>query len=145
MPFGEVPLDCAAHISRTFVIASVAKQSTSSMLDCFVASAPRNDGSGLGRLGRLVGDPCLARLALLGGGQLGRVLALDELDRTAELFDCLARALRHTGDLETDLGLELALAEQADAILAAARQADALQRLMVEQRLGVELAGVDQL
>src|SRR5687768_11024256 len=99
MPFGEVPLDYAAHISRTFVIASVAKQSSSSMLDCFVAPAPRNDGSGLGRLRCLVGNPRLACLALLGGGQLGRVPALDQLDRSAELLDCLARALGGAGDL----------------------------------------------
>src|SRR5688572_9208689 len=92
-------------------------------------------------LGRLVRQPRLAGLALLGGSERGRVLALDDLDRTASLFDRLARALRRTGDLESQLGLQLALAEQADAVLATASEASGLQRVMVERALGVELAG----
>ena len=70
--------------------------------------------------------PLRADLALLGGGELGRVLALDQLDRTAGLLDRLARALRHAGDLEAELGLQFALAEQADAVLAAAARPAAL-------------------
>src|SRR4051812_30836513 len=77
--------------------------------------ARRNDELGVG-LGRLVGKPDLADLALLGGGELGRVLALDQLDRTAGLLDRLAGALRHAGDLERQLGLQLALAEEADTV-----------------------------
>src|SRR5574338_114875 len=92
--------------------------------------------SGLGLRGSL------AR-ALLGGGELGRVLALDQLDRSTGLLHRLARAPGHAGDLERQLGLELALAEQADAVLAAARQARRLERVMVERALGLELAGVD--
>src|SRR6185369_10687287 len=75
----------------------------------------------------------------------GRVLALDQLDRAAGLLDRFARALGHAGDLECQLGLELALAKQPDAVLAAARQARALERRMVERALDVELAGVDRL
>src|SRR4029079_10328817 len=99
--------------------------------------------SGLGLVAR--GEARFASLALLGGGELGRVLALDELDRTAGLLDRFPRALRHAGDLEVQLGLELALAEQADAVLAAAREAGGLQRVVVERALDVELAGVDRL
>src|SRR4029079_8765455 len=92
-------------------------------------------GFGLGRR--------LAR-ALLGLGELGRVLALDQLDRPTGLLDRLARALRHAGDLEVEPGLQFALAEQADAVLAAARQARGLQRVVVERTLDVELAGIDR-
>src|SRR5882757_8685598 len=71
----QIPLGSEAHIGRTFVIASVAKQSNCSRLDCFVASAPRNDGSGLGCvLGCLVGQTDLAGLALLRLGQRSGVL-----------------------------------------------------------------------
>ena len=45
--------------------------------------------SGLG--GGLIGQPLLANLALLGCGELGRVLALDQLDRPACLLDRFAR------------------------------------------------------
>src|SRR3954451_19368601 len=97
------------------------------------------------RLGGLVGEPLLADLALLGGGQLGRVLAVDQLDRAAGFLDRLARALRHAGDLEVELGLQFALAEQADAVLAAPREPRALERSVVERALDIELAGVDRL
>src|SRR6185503_14417616 len=86
----------------------------------------------------------LAR-ALLCGSKLGRVLALDQLDRAAGLLDCIARALGHAGNLERQLRLELALAKQPDAVLTAARQACALQRVMVERALDIELACVDRL
>src|SRR6188508_719224 len=99
----------------------------------------------LGLLLGLGGQPGFAGLALLGGSQSGRILLLQDLDAATGLFDRLARALRHAGDLEAGLGLELALAEQADAVLAAARQACGLQCVMIEQLLGVDLAGVDQL
>src|SRR5215207_9441666 len=96
-------------------------------------------------LGRLVRQPRLAGLALLGGGEFGRVLALDELDRTTGLLDRLTGALRGTRDLESQLGVQIALAEQADAVLATASKASHLQRVMVERALGVELAGIDRL
>src|SRR5207253_11078741 len=95
--------------------------------------------------GGLGGEALFAHLALLGGGEFGRVLALDDVDRTAGLLDRFAGALRDAGDLEAELSLELALAEQANAVLAAAGQASALQRRMVERGLDVELAGVDRL
>src|SRR5690348_5731218 len=86
----------------------------------------------------------LAR-ALLHLGELGRILALDQLDRSAGLLHRLASALRHAGDLERELGLEVALAEETDAVLAAACEARGFQRVMVERALNVELAGVDRL
>src|SRR6185295_3264190 len=89
------------------------------------------------------GEAGRAHLALLGGGELGRVLALDDLDRAAGLLDRFARALGHAGNLEVELCLELALAEQAHAVLAAAREAGGLERRMVERALDVELAGID--
>src|SRR6476469_9406231 len=95
--------------------------------------------------GRPIGKPLLANLALLRSGEFGRVLALDQLDRAAGLLDRLARTLRHAGDLERQLGLELALAEQAHAVLAAAREAGGLERVMVERALAIELAGIDRL
>src|SRR5690349_4918248 len=79
-------------------------------------------------LGRLVRQPCLAGLALLGGSELSRILALDDLDRTAGLLDRLAGALRRTGDLQRQLRLQLALAENADAVLAAPSKPGGLQR-----------------
>src|SRR5436190_5210456 len=100
-------------------------------------------GFGLGA--GLIGQPFGADLALLGGGELGRVLALDDFDRAPSLLDRLARALRHAGDLEVELGLQFALAEQADAVLAAASEAGGLERAMVERALDVELAGIDRL
>src|SRR6476661_5134369 len=54
-------------------------------------------------------------------------------------------AARHARDLECELGLELALAEQAHAVLAAAREAGGLERVMVERALAIELAGIDRL
>src|SRR4029079_7929250 len=90
------------------------------------------------------GEARFANLALLGGGELGRVLALDELDRTAGLLDRFARALRHARDLEVQLGVELALAKRSAAVVAAAREAGGLQRAVVERALDVELAGVDR-
>src|SRR5206468_11289669 len=64
---------------------------------------------------------------------------------SAGLLDRLARALRRTSHLERQLRLDLALAEQANAVLAAARQPGRLERIMVERALGIELAGVDHL
>src|SRR6185369_4152972 len=93
-------------------------------------------GFGLGRR--------LAR-ALLGLGELSRVLALDQLDRPTGLLYRLARALRHAGDLEVKLGLQLALSEQADAVATAASKTGDLERVMVERALDIELAGIDRL
>ena len=84
-------------------------------------------------------------LPFLAAASAAGSLLLDHLDRSAGLLDRLERALRRAGDLEASLGLELALAEQAHAVLAAAGQARRLQRVMVDHALGVELAGVDQL
>src|SRR6478609_6564981 len=91
-----------------------------------------------GRFGLLGG-------ALLGSSQLGGVLGHDDIDRTASLLDRRDRALRRAGDLERQLGRELALAEQTHAVLAAARDTRRLQRRVVDHRLRVELLGVDQL
>src|SRR5262245_39470642 len=77
------------------------------------------------------------RAALLGSGELGRVLALDDLDRAARPLDRLASALRRTGDLQRELCLQLTLAEHANAVLAAASKASGLQRVMVEQALRI--------
>ena len=94
-------------------------------------------------------QPCrqaaLADLALFRGSELSWVLTLDQLDRTAGLLHRLARALGHASDLEGQLGLELALAEQPDAVLAAASKACGLQRVVVERALDIELAGIDRL
>ena len=61
-------------------------------------------------------------------------------------FSTASRAPLDTpATLKRQLGLELALAEQANAVLAAAREAGGLQRVMVERALGVELAGIDRL
>src|SRR4051812_14889761 len=106
MPFSRNPLNAGAHISGATVIARSGASKQSTAVAGLLRSA-RNDGSGLG----LGGDPRRAHLALFGGGELGRVLALDDLDRAARLLDRLARALGHAGDLESDLGLQLALAE----------------------------------
>src|SRR5437764_14609570 len=107
-----------------------------------MASLARNHSLGLG--GSLVGKPLLANLALLGLGQLSRVLALDQLDRPAGILDRLARTFGHAGDLERQLGLELALAEQPNAVAPTARQARGLQRSMIERTLDIQLAGVDR-
>src|SRR5207249_3787689 len=69
----------------------------------------------------------------------------DQLDRTAGFLHRLTGALRHAGDLERQLGLELALAEQAHTVLAAAGEARSLQRVVIERALQVKLAGVDRL
>src|SRR5205085_12474329 len=61
------------------------------------------------------------------------------------LLHRFARALRHAGDLEVELGLQFALAEQANAVLAAARETGGLQCAMVERALDIELAGIDRL
>src|SRR5258708_17071117 len=101
--------------------------------------------SGLSPGGCLIGKPFRTNFALLGGSELGRVPALDQLDRAAGFLHRLTGAFRHAGDRERQLGLELALAEQAHTVLAAAREACGLQRVMIERALHVELAGVDRL
>src|SRR5438105_2859160 len=101
--------------------------------------------SGLSLGGCLIGKPFRANFALLGGSELGRILALDQLDRTAGLLHRLTGALRNAGDLERQLGLELTLAEQAHTVLAAAGEPCGLKRIVIERGLLVELAGVDGL
>src|SRR4051794_35761068 len=93
--------------------------------------------SGLGLGGGPIGEALLANLTLLGGGELGRVLALDQLDRAAGLFDRFARAFRRAGDLEHQLALDLALAKQANTVPAAASEASGLERGVIERALGV--------
>src|SRR5579884_3216995 len=138
-----IPLDCAAHISRSFVIASGLKNepSPSAAAPLPLPHAREGWGKDLPSAG-LCGS--LPR-ALFRGGKLGRVLALDQLDRTTGLLHRLARAFRHAGHLERQLGLELSLPEQADAVLPAMGEAGGLERAMVECALDVELAGVDRL
>src|SRR5579862_4704371 len=93
---------------------------------------------------RKVGSQCpgVPACAALPGYALFRVR---HFHRTAGLFDRLARGLRNAGDLEARLGAELALAKQANAILAALRKARSLERGMVDHGLGIELARIDRL
>ena len=60
--------------------------------------------------------------------------ASGSVDRAAGLLTALARARRNAGDRELHLGGEFTLAEQADAVLAAARQASGLERRVVDRR-----------
>src|SRR5690606_19668067 len=55
----------------------------------------------------------------------------------------LDRALRSTGHLDGDLGRELALAEEADAVAHAAQNAARDQGRAVDRGLGVDPVGVD--
>src|SRR3954471_9160317 len=142
MPFSRNPLNAGAHISGATVIARSGATKQSTAVAGLLRSA-RNDGLGVGLVPG--GEARLAHLALFGGGEFGRILAFDDLDRTARLLDRLARALGHASDLEVELGLELALAEQADAVLAAACKPGGLERRMIQRALDVELAGIDRL
>src|SRR5690606_13478080 len=81
----------------------------------------------------------------LGGRERSRIPGHDHFDRTAGFLDRGDRSLGHAVDLEGNLGRQRALAEQAHALLAAASHAGRLERVVVHHRLGVELAGVDQL
>src|SRR5690554_4579806 len=83
--------------------------------------------------------------ALLGCCQLGRILCHENIDRATGLLDRRGRALRNPGHLERNLAGQFALAEQADAILAAACHTGGPQRCMIDDVLGVELAGFNQL
>src|SRR5262245_7881842 len=65
--------------------------------------------------------------------------------RAAGLFDRGDRRLGGAGDRQRHLGLELAVAEQAHAVLGPPQDAGLDQRLRVDRRLGVELAGIDRL
>src|SRR5678816_4954140 len=102
------------------------------------SSTRANDLGVLGCLG-------LLGAALLCGSELGRILRLDDFDRTAGFLDRLARTLGDAGDAQVKLCLELTFAKQADTVAAAASQARALQRLMVERALDIELSGIDRL
>src|SRR4028119_490250 len=99
----------------------------------------------LALLRRLVGKARFPRLALLGLGELGRILALDQLDIAASSLDRLTRALADAGHAEAELGRELAFAQDANAVLAATTNTSRLQHVMVDGGIGVELARVDQL
>ena len=73
-----------------------------------------------------------------------RRLPVRQLHRTPGLLDLLDRRLGGAGDVERQLGFELAVRQQPHAILGAADDAGRDQRLGVDRRLGVELLGVDR-
>src|SRR5215471_8804124 len=68
----------------------------------------------------------------------------EDLDRAAGLLDRRHRRLRGAIDLEIQLGLDLARAEQPHAVLGAAQHARPDQRGDVDRVLRVELAGIDR-
>src|SRR3546814_9661809 len=78
-------------------------------------------------------------------GLFSRRNDFDHIDLAAGLLDRFDRALRRAGDQEADLGGQIALGEQAHAVLAATGEGSGLQRRMVDGRVGVQLAGVDRL
>src|SRR5262249_48622000 len=65
-------------------------------------------------------------------------------DRAAELFHRRHRRFGRTPDREGELGLDLARAEQPDPVLGPSEHAGLHQRLGVDRRGRVELAGVDR-
>src|SRR5262245_12801493 len=77
------------------------------------------------------------------GGRLFR-LGRQDRDRAAGLFDRRHRRLGRAGDRDGDLGLELALAQEPDAVLGPPQDAGLDQDLGIDRGLGVELAGVDR-
>src|SRR5688500_15927758 len=83
--------------------------------------------------------------ALLGGRLVGSGDDLDQLHRAAGALDRLAGAGGNAGASHRELGLELALAEQPNAVPAAAGETRLPERFMIDHTLGVELAGVDRL
>src|SRR4051812_26364669 len=91
-----------------------------------------------GKVPYIVRRPNLSGLgALLGAALLrlrlvGRRNHLDHLDGAAGALDRLARAGGDAGDAEGELRREAALAEDADAVLAAARQAGGAERGLVD-------------
>src|SRR5690606_4408907 len=68
---------------------------------------------------------------------------LRQLDRTTSLFDLLDRRLGSACYVEGNLGLQLAAAQKAHAVLGAADDAGLDQCLGVHRLLGVKLACVD--
>ena len=81
------------------------------------------------------------RVLLYGRGRL----AGEELHGAACAFDRGDRRLRRRRDLEGELGLQFALAENLDAVARLRDDARRKQRVERHRRLGVELAGVDRL
>src|SRR5882672_557421 len=73
------------------------------------------------------------------------LLRCQNRDRAAGLLDRRDRRLGSTPDRELNLGLQLAHAEQAHAVLGAAQHAGLDQRLRVHRCRDVELLGVDRL
>src|SRR5215470_15037894 len=65
--------------------------------------------------------------------------------RAAGLFHRRDRRFGGAGNGERDFGLELALAQQAHAVLRPPQDAGLDQRIDIDRGLGVELAGVDRL
>ena len=82
--------------------------------------------------------------ALLGGSLLGCGDEVNHLDLAADLLDRFDRALRRAVDGEREDRGQLALGEEADAVLAAACQTSGLQRVVVERGVSLDLAGVDR-
>jgi hypothetical protein len=95
-------------------------------------------GSGLGDAlgGSLIG------LDLIGGGLLPAGNRFQR-DRAAFRLDRLDRTRRRAGDLEGKLTRDLAISEQAHAVLGAADQPRRLQRLDSDRLLAVEPARID--
>src|SRR5688500_1659580 len=90
-------------------------------------------------------DPLEALLALLGSSLFGGGDDFDHGDLAARLFDRFDRALRRAGDGEVDRRGQRSLAEQANAVPATTGKARGLEGGMVERRLGIERAEVDEL
>src|SRR6478735_1458308 len=91
---------------------------------------------------RLLGSE---RLALLRRGLFGRRNDFDHFDRTAGLLDRFTRRSRNAGNLDAELGRQSALAENADAVLAATADAGRLERSVIDRAVGLERTGIDQL
>src|SRR5262249_22093050 len=94
-------------------------------------------------------DVCGADARHKAGAHLGGLLVLlrlggENLDRAARLLDRGDRRLRGAVDLEIQLGLDLARAEQPHAVPGATQHARPHQRRRVDHVLGVELARVDR-
>src|SRR5690606_10691367 len=70
---------------------------------------------------------------------------LEKLDRPAGLLDRRNRRLRGPGDLELHGGLQLAIAEEANAVLLAPDHARFLEGGGGDDGAGIEPAGIDRL
>src|SRR5690606_1808230 len=68
-----------------------------------------------------------------------------QFHRTTSLFDRFARTLGDACNDKRRFDLDLALAKQPNAVLAAAGQACSLQRSVIDHGLGIELACINEL